>query len=167
MLFRSAAGAFSALAGAVGSIVPKLVEATAKYQKYAAVLTNSLGSQALARKAMEDIVKFASATPFSVDELTDSFIKYTNRGLKPTQEEMTKLGDLAATTGKDFGQLTEAVLDATTGEFERLKEFGIKASQAGDKVTLSFKNQTVVVDKNSESIRQAIIAFGGLQGVAG
>ena len=162
-----AAGAFSALAGAVGSIVPKLVEATAKYQKYAAVLTNSLGSQALARKAMEDIVKFASATPFSVDELTDSFIKYTNRGLKPTQEEMTKLGDLAATTGKDFGQLTEAVLDATTGEFERLKEFSIKASQAGDKVTLSFKNQTVVVDKNSESIRQAIIAFGGLQGVAG
>ena len=162
-----AAGAFSALAGAVGSIVPKLVEATAKYQKYAAVLTNSLGSQALARKAMEDIVKFASATPFSVDELTDSFIKYTNRGLKPTQEEMTKLGDLAATTGKDFGQLTEAVLDATTGEFERLKEFSIKASQAGDKVTLSFKNQTVVVDKNSEAIRQAIIAFGGLQGVAG
>ena len=162
-----AAGAFSALAGAVGSIVPKLVEATAKYQKYAAVLTNSLGSQALARKAMEDIVKFASATPFSVDELTDSFIKYTNRGLKPTQEEMTKLGDLAATTGKDFGQLTEAVLDATTGEFERLKEFGLRASQANGKVTLSFKDQTVVVDKNSEAIRQAIIAFGGLQGVAG
>lgn len=162
-----ALGVIEGLASSFASLIPKLVEVTAKYQKYQAVLTNSLGSQALANQALSDLVDFAAKTPFQIDELTDSFIKYTNRGLKPTQAEMTKLGDLAATTGKDFGQLTEAVLDATTGEFERLKEFGIKASQAGDKVSLSFKNQTVVVEKNSEAVRQAIIAFGGLQGVAG
>jgi hypothetical protein len=38
--------------------------------------------------------------------------------------------------GKDMMQMIEAVADASTGEFERLKEFGIKASKQGDQVAL-------------------------------
>ena len=62
--------------------------------------------------------------------MTQSYITLANRGIKPTKEEIIKLGDLASSQGKDFNQLAEAMLDAQTGEFERLKEFGIKASKS-------------------------------------
>ena len=45
---------------------------------------------------------------------------------------MQSYGDTSATAlGKDLSQMIEAVADAATGEFERLKEFGIKAKNQG------------------------------------
>ena len=90
-----------------------------------------------------------------------------NRGVLPTQDEMTKLGDLASSQGKGFDQLTEAMLDAQTGEFERLKEFGIKASKSGDIVKLSFKGVTKEVKNNSDAITEALLQYGQMDGVAG
>lgn len=69
---------------------------------------------------IEDISKH---TLFGVDNLTQSYLSLVNRGMKPTEKQITALGDLASSQGKDFNQLTEALLDAQTGEFERLKEF--------------------------------------------
>lgn len=152
--------------GAVVKFGQQLIEITSKYEAFQAVLRNTLGARE-AEASFNLIQSFAAKTPFQVDELTGSFIKLVNRGFKPTEAELTKIGDLAASQGKSFDQLTEAILDAQTGEFERLKEFGIKASQANGKVTLSFKDQTVQVEKNSAAVRNAVIAFGDLQGVAG
>lgn len=153
--------------GGFVNLAKSIFNTRAEFQKFEAVLTNTLGSQSQAQAALTNISEFASKTPFGVAEVTESFVKLANRGFKPTNAELTKLGDLAASQGKSFGQLTEAVLDAQTGEFVRLKEFGIKATQANGKVTLSFKDQTVVVNKNDEAIRNAILGFGDLQGVVG
>jgi hypothetical protein len=46
----------------------------------------------------------------------------------------------------------EAFNDAITGEFERLKEFGITAKANGDKVALTFRGQTVEVKKTADGI---------------
>ncbi|WP_026995136.1 tape measure protein [Flectobacillus major] len=145
----------------------EIFETTAKFEKYEAVLKNSLGSQEAASAAMGDIKKFAAETPFSVDELTESYVKYINRGIQPSMQEMQKLGDIAASQGKSFDQLTEAVLDAATGEFERLKEFGIQASKSGDQVEFSFKGIQKTVANTPEAIQEAILSFGELEGVAG
>lgn len=145
----------------------EVFETTAKFERYETVLRVALGTQELAEKAMGDIKKMAAETPFTVDELTDSYIKYVNRGLIPSMEEMTKLGDIAASQGKGFTQLTEAVLDAGTGEFERLKEFGIQASKSGDQVTLAFKGVQETVAFTPEAIKGAILSFGELEGVQG
>jgi hypothetical protein len=145
----------------------EIFETTAKFEKYETVLTTALGSQGEAAEAMSQIKKIAAETPFSVDELTNSYIKYVNRGLTPTMEEMTKLGDIASSQGKSFEQLTEAVLDAGTGEFERLKEFGIQASKSGDQVALSFKGVNETVAFTPEAIQGAILAFGEMEGVVG
>lgn len=160
-------GAISGITSLLIGMSSKIVEVTAKYQKFEAVLTNTLGSKSEAQKAMKQILDFAAKTPFQVDELTDSFVKFANRGIKLTIAEMTKLGDIASSQGKSFNQLTEAVLDAQTGEFERLKEFGIRASKEGDKVTLSFKGVTKEVANNEQAIKNAIVAYGDLNGVAG
>lgn len=153
--------------GAVLSFGKAVIDTTANFQKMEAVLTNTLGSQSAAKVAMDQIVEFASKTPFQVDELTGAFVKLANRGFKPTISEMTSLGDLAASTGKSFDQLAEATLDAMTGEFERLKEFGIKAKAEGDNVAFTFKGVTTEVEKTDEAIQQYILSLGDAEGVSG
>jgi hypothetical protein len=144
-----------------------VVETTAEFQKMEAVLTTTLGSKSAAQVAMTQIVEFASKTPFQVNELTDSFVKLANRGFTPTLAQMNALGDLASSTGKSFDQLTEAALDAMTGEFERLKEFGIRAKSEGDKVAFTFKGVTTEVEKTDEAIKDYLISLGNAEGVSG
>lgn len=145
----------------------QVIAVTAEFQKMEAVLQNTLGSNSAAKKAMDDIVDFASKTPFQVAELTDAFVKLANQGFQPTMKEMTKLGDLAASTGKTFDQLAEAVIDGQVGEFERLKEFGIRAAKEGDKVTFTFKGVKEQVDFTDASIRKYILSLGDAAGVSG
>ena len=155
---------------AIGAIIQferKIIELGSEFQKFQAVLTTALGSGSLAEGAMASIQAFASKTPFSVRELTDAFVKLTNQGFKPTENEMRQLGDLAASTGKSFDQLAEGIIDAQVGEFERLKEFGIRASQQGDQVTFTFKGVTTTVDKTAKAIREYITALGDAEGVSG
>ncbi len=145
----------------------QVVSVTAEFQKLSAVLTNTLGSKSAADKAFRDIQDFAAKTPFSVQQLTASFVKLANQGFIPTTNELRKLGDLAASTGKDFDMLTEAIIDAQVGEFERLKEFGIRASKEGDKVKFTFKGVQTQTDFTAQSIQQYILSLGDLQGVSG
>jgi len=144
-----------------------ILDTTVEFQKMEAVLTTALGSNSAAKAAMDQIVNFASTTPFQVDELTDSFVKLANRGFVPTMDQMRKMGDLASSVGKSFDQLTEAILDAQTGEFERLKEFGIKASAQGDVVQFTFKGITTEVAKSDKAIQEYILSLGQLEGVSG
>ena len=167
--------AFGSVIGAgIEGVIDKVLETgkavfdtTAKFEKYGVILENALGSKSLAQKALTDIKQLAVETPFSVDELTSSYLKLVNRGITPTMAQMKNLADVAASQGKDFDQLAEAVLDAGTGEFERLKELGIGASKAGDQVTLSFKNTQTVVANTPAAITAAIVGFGDLKGVMG
>jgi|688.fasta_scaffold151811_2 hypothetical protein len=159
------AGAFSV--GAFVSFGKEVLAVTAEFEKFGAVLGNTLGSNALAKLKLKEISDFAAKTPFSVNELTDSFIKLANQGFKPTGDEMRSLGDLASSTGKSFNQLAEAILDAQTGEFERLKEFGVRAQASGDKVIFTFKGVQTIVDKSSEAIRGYVLSLGNAEGVSG
>jgi DNA-binding transcriptional MerR regulator len=144
-----------------------ILNTTVEFQKMEAVLTTALGSNSAAKAAMDQIVDFASTTPFQVDELTDSFVKLANRGFVPTMEQMRQMGDLASSVGKSFDQLTEAILDAQTGEFERLKEFGVKASAQGDVVQFTFKGITTEVEKSDKAIQEYLLSLGNLEGVSG
>jgi hypothetical protein len=158
-------GAFSI--GAITSFTKSIIQTRGEFERYEAVLKNTLGSSNAAELAMQQIQEIAAKTPFSVSELTASYVKLVNQGFKPTSQEIIKLGDVAASQGKSFDQLTEAIIDAQTGEFERLKEFGIRASKEGNKVTFSFKEQKTQVDFTNESIRNYILSLGDLEGVSG
>jgi hypothetical protein len=145
----------------------RLVRATSLTQKFGASLENNLGSRSAAQRAIKEITSLADELRLPADDLVGSYTKLVNRGLRPTREEMVRLVDLARNQNKSLDQLAEAVLDAQTGEFERLKEFGIRAKSAGDQVTLSFRGQEVQVQKTDEAITQAIVNFGALDGVQG
>ncbi|KAB7728012.1 hypothetical protein F5984_19855 [Rudanella paleaurantiibacter] len=168
-IMSKAFAAFFALeiVGYIIGIGRAIFETTGKFERYEKVLTNALGSEKAAKQSMEAIKKMAASTAFSVDELTDGYVKLVNRGMKPSQKEMMAMADLAASQGKKFDELVEAALDAQTGEFERLKEFGIRASKSGDQVTLSFKGMNQVVKNTPEAIQGALTKFGEMKGVAG
>jgi hypothetical protein len=151
----------------VGLFAKGVVEATGEYERFNAVLTNTFGSAAEAANSMKLLQQFSAKTPFQLNQLTDSYVKLVNRGFKPTEKELTKLGDLASSLGKPFDQLTEALLDAQTGEFERLKEFGVKAKKEGDKITFNFKGQATSVQNTESAIRDYILSLGDMKGVTG
>ena len=153
--------------GAVVNFGKAVLDTTAKFQKFEAVLSNTLGSNSEAQIALSQITDFASKTPFQVDELTGAFIKLANQGFKPTIQELTSLGDLASSTGKSFDQLAEAIIDAQVGEFERLKEFGIRAKKEGDQVTFTFKGVETQVKATDTAIRGYILSLGEAEGVSG
>lgn len=168
--FNQASGyiGMAAMAGvaSIGLLGREILNTTAKFEKFGIVLRNALG-EAKGTEALSMLSNFAATTPFQLDEVTGAFIKMANQGFVPTQNEMVKLGDLASSTGKSFDQLGEALLDAQTGEFERLKEFGIKASANGDKVTFSFKEQKTTVENTNSAIQGYILSLGEMKGVAG
>jgi hypothetical protein len=163
------AGGFgiSAGIGMLQNFGAQVFETTAKFQKMEAVLTTTLGSKSAAQLSMKQIQQLASETPYAVEELTEAYVKLANRGFKPTMEQMRQMGDLAASTGKSFDQLVEAALDAETGEFERLKEFGIRASKHGDQVAFTFKGVTTEIENTSEAIREYVIGLGDAEGISG
>ena len=173
---RKMEGVFKALAAGMAGVFTlqaamrfreKLIQVRGEFQKYQAVLTNSLGSQKEAGEAMNQLAEFAAKTPFQLNSLTSAYVKLVNQGFRPSIDQMRQLGDLASSTGKEFEQLAEAILDAQTGEFERLKEFGVKAAVSGDKITFAFKNVKTSVDNSAEAIRNYILSLGQMQGVKG
>lgn len=166
-------GAFKAMMalqviGYIVDIGKAIFDATAKMEKYEKVLTTALGdNNEAAKQSLAAVKQMAKDTIFTVDELTEGYVKMVNRGMKPSQKEMTALADLAASQGKTFDQLVEAALDAQTGENERLKEFGILAKKSGDETTLSFKGMQQTVKNTPEAIQAALTAFGEMEGVSG
>ena len=132
----------------------------ATFEKLEAQLKTATGSAEGAREAMSFVREFAKNTPFQVEQITGAFIKLKNLGLEPSERALTSYGDTASAMGKDLDQLIEAVADATTGEFERLKEFGIKTKSEGDRVSFTFRGVTTTVGKNAKEIQEFLIGLG-------
>lgn len=150
---------------AVKDAISKIFDLTSTYQKYQAALTVGLGSQKLANESLEMLQKYADKTNFTLDELADTFTKFSNRGVVITRDEMAKLGDVANALQKPFKQLGEAILDINNTE--RWTELGIKAQTNGDKVSLTFKGVTKEVERTEKGVLSAIVAFGEMNGVQG
>lgn len=155
------------LAGYLKDIGANAYSTRKEFAKYEAVLRNTLCSQEKATQAMKMLQQLAADTPASLKEWTEAFIKLVNRGIKPTSDELINMGDLASSQGKDVDQLIEAILDAMTGENERLKEFGIKASKNGNTVKYTFRGVTTEVQNSEEAIKNYLLSLGKLDGVAG
>jgi len=158
---------FAAVAGGAVALGTKIITTRQEFEKYEAVLKNTLGSNQKAQEAMAMLTNVASELPVSLSEATEAYIKMVNRGMKPTSEEMVSMTDIAMSQGKSLDQFVEAMLDAQTGEYERLKEFGILAKKNGDEVTMSFKGQTTTIKATDEAMTSYLNGLGKLPGVAG
>lgn len=126
------------------------------------LLSSFQGNQAAADSAFKSIEQFATTSPYQVEEVLNAFIKLKNLGLDPSEASLESYGNTASAMGKSLDQMIEAVADATTGEFERLKEFGIKAKSEGDKVSFTFQGVTQTVGKNATDIQNYLLGIGNV-----
>uniref|UniRef100_A0A6M3LNU9 Putative tail tape measure protein n=1 Tax=viral metagenome TaxID=1070528 RepID=A0A6M3LNU9_9ZZZZ len=161
-LGTSAAGAFALLGGvgAVLAIGSGLVRSIASNEALETSLVAVTGSAEGASEAMGRLREFAERTPYSIEEVATAFRKLSTLGLEPSDRALESYGNTASAMGKSLDQMVEAVADAAVGEFERLKEFGIKAKKQGDKVSFTFKGVTTTVKNNSEAIQGYLLGIG-------
>jgi hypothetical protein len=157
--FLRMTGGLGLLASAVAG-VSKLVEVQRQFDKINAGLITATGSTEKATQAFEALQEFAATTPYDLAQVSTAFTQLVNFGLRPSEAALRSYGNTAAASGKDLSQLVEAVADAATGEFERLKEFGIKTKNLGDTLSFSFRGNTTVIKNSSEEIQKYIQALG-------
>lgn len=160
MLGAVALGVLSVAAVGIGH---SIVETQREFDKLNAQLITATGSTENAAKAFKELQAFAKTTPYDLAQSVEGFAKLKNLGLDPSIDSLKSFGNTAAAMGKDLNQMIEAVADATTGEFERLKEFGIKSKSEGDKVTFTFQGVSKTVGKNAKEIQQYLLDIGNTQ----
>lgn len=159
--FGAALGKGMAIAGAavaagMSALGVSVIKTNAQFETYLATLETIEGSSEKARKALDWATEFGRTTPYDVGQVTEAFVKLKSYGIDPMAGTMTAIGDTAAAMGKPLMQAVEAWADAATGEFERMKEFGMRAKQQGDQVTFFWtengKELSKTVKKNATEI---------------
>ncbi|MCW8918907.1 MAG: tape measure protein [Gammaproteobacteria bacterium] len=164
---RGMLGPGGALLGAGGLAgvalgVRKVINTSAEFERLQAVLETVEGSGAKARESLKWVQGFSESTPYQLNEVSEAFVRLRTYGVDAMDGSLRAAGDAAAAMGKPIMQAVEAMADALTGENERLKEFGIKASVAGDQITYSWsengKTMVAIADKNNRALIQKTIA---------
>lgn len=123
-------------AASIGAITAGTVKGFSEafdLETYKAQLETATGSTEKAAELMKYAIDLANRTPFEGGELVEAASKFEAMGMS-AEEWLTRAGDMAGATGKDIIQSTEALIDAQSGEWERMKEFGIKGVKDMDKL---------------------------------
>lgn len=154
-----AAAAATAAAGALAVLGKSVITTSAQFESYAATLETIEGSAEKAQKALDWVSVFGQKTPYEVGEVTEAFVRLKSYGIDPTTGALESIGDASSAMGKTLMQGVEAIADAATGEFERLKEFGITTQVAGDKVTFNWTKNSKTLSKTVKKNSAEIIQF--------
>ena len=166
--FRSLSGVVkllgAALAGiALTELVTGFINTARESERLNAQLLTATGSASAAARAYAELTEFAVSTPFQMNQAIEGFAKLQNLGLDPTIEALTSFGNTSVAMGKELNDMIEAVADASTFEFERLKEFGIKSSQQGDSVIFTFRGVKTEIEKDAKAIVGYLTDIGNVE----
>ncbi|QIO03838.1 putative tape measure protein [Salmonella phage celemicas] len=155
-------GLAAVVAAAAYKAAQELVESQRQLDKMSASLKTLTGSTQGAKQALSILQDFARDTPYGLEQAVEGFRKLVALGLTPSEEALRSYGNTASAMGKDLNQMIEAVADASTFEFERLKEFGIKAKQNQSDIEFTFQGTTTVVKKNAADIERYLLNIGNV-----
>jgi hypothetical protein len=162
---KKAGGALKKLRGVLATIggiavLNQIVQTNRTFEDLEATLRAVTGSAEAAKKSFELIRAFTSTTTFQIEEVAQAFITLKQAGIVPTSEVLQDFGNFAAGMGKSVTQLAQAAFNATTGEMEMLKQFGVIARQQGDKITVTFDGVTKTIDRSGEAIVEFLRSIG-------
>ena len=155
---KAVAGAIAAIQ--LGKLITGLIDTQRQFDVMNASLKTLTGSQEAANREFDRLKQFAATTPYDLQQVVNAFTKMKALGLDPSERALTSFGNTAAAMGKNLNQMVEAVADAATGEFERLKEFGIRASKQGEDVTFTFQGVETTIKASADNITQYLTSIG-------
>jgi hypothetical protein len=156
-------GAFAVGAGATAGLAG-VIRSGVEFEKFRTQMELLEGSSAKAKRSMGWITQFAAQTPYQLADVVAAFLQARNYGIDPMNGSLRTLGDTASSMNRDVMSAVEMLADAMTGEFERMKEFGIKGSLKGNDATFSYmtkagKSAKVTVKKDAMAIQKAILGI--------
>ncbi|GIK37601.1 MAG: hypothetical protein BroJett011_14340 [Chloroflexota bacterium] len=137
------------LAGQVESTMDMMgqlaVTNNAQFETYETKFKTLLGSAEAAQGRIQELAEFADKTPFELPQVVQASLLLQNFGgdLLATGESLTQIGDMAAATGGDFGnmavwvgRLYKALQDGSPfGEVaQRFREMGLQTGDAMQKM---------------------------------
>tara|TARA_R110001592_G_scaffold75688_1_gene229013 strand:- start:646 stop:3159 length:2514 start_codon:yes stop_codon:yes gene_type:complete len=144
----------------LGKLISSSVQTIRTFEDLEATLRAITGSAKAAGISFDVIREFTKGTTFQIDEVADAFINLLRAGVKPTSDVLKDFGNLAAGSGKSIQQLSQAAFNATTGEMEMLKQFGIIAKLEGDKINVSFQGIGKTIKRDGDSIIEYLRSIG-------
>ena len=142
------------------AILNQVVNTVRTFEDLEATLRAVTGSAEAASKSFELIRAFTATTTFQIEEVAQAFITLKQAGIVPTSDALQDFGNFAAGMGKSITQLAQAAFNATTGEMEMLKQFGVIARQQGDKITVTFDGVTKEIERSGASIVDFLRSIG-------
>lgn len=158
---KSASLLKGALAGIItGAFLTGVANVTKGNEKIIASFNTITDDSAQARVAFEEFNGLSRNMTQSFDEITQSVLTLGKTGIKPTTDMISMLGSIADGTGKSLSTITESVSNAIMGELGGLKQLGIVAVKEGEKLRVTFKGNSQLIENNAESIK------GYIQGIA-
>ena len=149
------AGTATAAAAAYGLLIRSGVRYNAELENYRDILTSVFRSQERANEEMQAAIAFAAQTPYAIPEIVEATARLETYGIA-AREVLGAVGDMAAATGKSLMSAVEAYVDASVGEFERLKEFGIRKEML---VPYGLRLDTKGAIEDLGSVTTALFAF--------
>jgi hypothetical protein len=152
-------GAIVATLG-LGKLAGETVQTIRKFEDLEATLRAITGGAEGAAVSFQVIREFTKGTTFQIDEVAEAFIRLKQAGVVPTSEVLQDFGNLSAGMGKSITQLAQAAFNATTGEMEMLKQFGIKAKLEGNTIVATFDGVTKTIDRSGDSIIEYLRSLG-------
>jgi len=152
---------------ASGSVMRGLVNQFTAFEKARSVIATYTGSQEKANREMVRLQKLANDLAQDLPDITNAFKILTTRGIDTSSASLKAFSNVATANSKSFSQLGEAIADALTGEFERLKEFGIKATKENDKVVAQFADGSKKSFNSYKDFVEGVKQLGTAEGLFG
>lgn len=163
--FSSLSATAAALASVMGAVIgsysiDKLIEVNSTYNRLSVEMNTVTGSAKGAQEAIQSLIQFANTTPYTLDQVSEAFIRLRNAGLDSSTTMLSSLSNVASSIGRPIGDITEAIASAAVGNTEMLKGFGIEAQQAGDRITMTFQGISTTIDRSGPAIEKYIAMLG-------
>lgn len=156
-----AAGVGFLAGGALTAGAKGLFDINVEAARLSGALKTATGSTAAANAKFAELEKFGATTPYTLNESISAYIRLKNLGLDPSTRALRSFGNTATAQAKPMMDMVEAVADAATGEFARLKEvLGIMSKTTGDMVEFTFKGVKTKVKKDAKSITEYLMKIG-------
>lgn len=151
-------GGLAIVAGVAGVALHNIKQ---RAKEYESSLLAVLNSQKDVTKDMDILDDIANELNVNLSSLVSAYGILVSQGLKPTREEMTRLGELAKEAKVDVSLLADAVVKAGSGQLNDLKKLGFQAVKEGDKIKISFRGVTKEFKQGSDESVKAIASIGG------
>ena len=163
----------TAVAGGFTLLTKSVIDISAQFEKYQAVLTSIEGSSEKAKTSMAWVQDFATSTPFQLDAVMDAFVSLKTFGLDPMDGTMQALIDSSARMGGSQEHLQGIILAVgqawTKGKIQgeealQLIERGIPVwdllAEASNKTAVELQDLSSKGKLGRDAIEQLIKAMG-------